>query len=106
MTSMSNASPNQGQLPTYQPEWPETAPQAWKPRLRRWEAAQYLAMVHGLQVAPATLAKYASVGGGPQFQRAGRIPLYTIAALDGWAIDRLGPLVSSTSDCRRMTGRT
>ncbi len=39
-----------------------------KPRLRRWEAAEYLRLVHGIEVAPATLAKWATVGGGPAFK--------------------------------------
>jgi len=72
-------------------------PPLHKPRLRRWEAAEYLALVHGLQVAPATLAKYASVGGGPGFHRVSRMPLYPKDELDRWARQRLGPVVSSTS---------
>jgi hypothetical protein len=68
-----------------------------KPRLRRWEAAEYLTLVHGLRVAPATLAKYASVGGGPGFHRVSRMPLYPREELDRWALQRLGPVVSSTS---------
>ena len=36
-----------------------------KPRLRRWEAADYLKVVHGIEVAPATLAKWASVAARP-----------------------------------------
>ena len=35
-----------------------------KPRLRRWEASEYMELAHGLTVAPATLAKLASIGGG------------------------------------------
>ncbi len=71
-----------------------------KPRLRRWEAAEYLELVHGVTVAAATLAKYASVGGGPSFNKGSnnRTPLYPIAELDRWALGRLGKLVSSTSD--------
>ena len=38
-----------------------------KPRLRRCEASSYLEQHHGLTVAVATLAKYATVGGGPAF---------------------------------------
>lgn len=69
-----------------------------KPRLRRWEAVDYLRLVHGIEVAPATLAKWASVGGGPAFNRAGRTPLYPVSELDRWAIERLGTLRRSTSD--------
>src|SRR3954451_15563879 len=53
----------------------------------------------GLSYAPATLAKYASIGGGPRFLHDnGRIPLYPETALDEWARSRLSPLKSSTSD--------
>jgi hypothetical protein len=71
-----------------------------KPRLRRWEAAEYLEIRHGLRIAPATLAKLASIGGGPAFNHAGRIPLYPTGELDQWAKNRLGPLVNSTSEIR------
>ena len=47
-----------------------------KPRLRRWEASEYMEFAHGLTMAPATLAKLASIGAGPGFHRVGRIPLY------------------------------
>jgi hypothetical protein len=67
-------------------------------RLRRVEASRYLLEEHGLQYAPATLAKLAVVGGGPKFQHAGRIPLYPPAELDAWAAVILSPLKSSTSD--------
>ena len=56
-----------------------------KPRLRRWEASEYMELAHGLTVAPATLAKLASIGGGPGFHRVGRIPLYPRDELDRWA---------------------
>ncbi len=69
-----------------------------KPRLRRWEASEYLGTVHGLTVAPATLAKLASVGGGPSYNRANRTPLYPTEELDRWAAARLGRLRQSTSD--------
>ncbi|QCN96464.1 hypothetical protein D3093_11665 [Azospirillum argentinense] len=69
-----------------------------KPRLRRWEASEYLELVHGITIAPATLAKLASIGGGPSFNKANRTPLYPAVELDRWAIERLGKLVRSTSD--------
>ena len=72
-----------------------------KPRLRRWEASEYMAFVHGFTVAPATLAKLASVGGGPGFHRVGRIPLYPRDELDRWATERLGRMVMSTSEVKR-----
>ena len=69
-----------------------------KPRLRRWEASEYMELAHGLTVAPATLAKLASIGGGPGFHRVGRIPLYPRDELDHWAKARLGRMVMSTSE--------
>lgn len=72
-------------------------PFADKPRLRRWEAAQYLMRQHGIGIAPSTLAKYATVGGGPRFQKAGRIPLYPVDELNLWAAEKLGAVVGSTS---------
>jgi hypothetical protein len=69
-----------------------------KPRLRRWEASEYLKLVHGIEVAPATLAKWASVGGGPAYHKSLRTPLYPTVELDLWADNRLGALRNSTSD--------
>lgn len=69
-----------------------------KPRLRRWEASQYLALAHGISYAPATLAKMASLGGGPIYQKANNTPLYTRDELDAWALARLGKPRRSTSD--------
>ncbi|TWB19212.1 DNA-binding protein [Nitrospirillum bahiense] len=81
-------------------ETPEVClpPALRKPRLRRWEAADYLGLVHGLAIKPATLAKLASVGGGPSYQLVGRSPLYPTSQLDAWATARLGKLVASTSE--------
>jgi hypothetical protein len=69
-----------------------------KPRLRRSEASEYLARVHGIVLVPNTLAKLACIGGGPPFQKAGRWPLYPTTELDRWANARLGRLVRSTSE--------
>jgi hypothetical protein len=69
-----------------------------KPRLRRWEASEYMEFAHGFTVAPATLAKLASVGGGPGFHRVGRIPLYPRDELDRWVTEKLGGMVMSTSE--------
>lgn len=83
-----------------QPRTPEVClpPALRKPRLRRWEASEYLMLVHGYQIAPATLAKLASIGGGPAFHKANRTPLYPKDELDRWAEERMGALVRSTSD--------
>lgn len=69
-----------------------------KPRLRRWEASQYLLSEYGIELAPATLAKLACIGGGPPFQKAGRVQLYPTDLLDEWAVTRLGAVVRSTSE--------
>ena len=69
-----------------------------RPRLRRAEAAEYLLEHHGLPVAAKTLAKYATVGGGPKFEKFGHVPLYPTALLDEWAAAKLGLPVASTSE--------
>lgn len=72
-----------------------------KPRLRRWEASEYLELVHGLRFAPATLAKLACIGGGPVFHRVNSTPLYPRCGdngLDDWATNKLGAPVRSTSE--------
>jgi hypothetical protein len=60
-----------------------------KSRLRRWEASDYLLRAHDYQIAPATLARMASTGGGPDFQKIGRWPNYSPAALDRWVAARM-----------------
>ncbi|GHD07725.1 hypothetical protein ACFOEZ_04155 [Tianweitania populi] len=67
------------------------------PRLRRSEVPGYMMEKHGIPVAEATLAKMATVGGGPTMQYAGRIPLYTPDDLDAWAGERLSKPVRSTA---------
>lgn len=68
-------------------------------RMRRAEASDYLMEQHGLSFTPATLAKKASLGGGPKFRKAGaRVALYDRSELDRWAQEILGPELSSTSD--------
>lgn len=68
-----------------------------KPRLRRWEAAEYLLLAHGISVAPSTLAKWVTIGGGPAFQRVNRTPLYPKTELDSWAAEKLGEPVANTA---------
>jgi hypothetical protein len=65
--------------------------------LNRKEACAYLREVHGITRAPSTLAKLASSGGGPNFQKAGKAPLYPTSELDLWAQKILSPLMASTS---------
>jgi hypothetical protein len=65
--------------------------------LGRKDAAQFLTE-RGYKTAPATLAKLACLGGGPQFQSWGRRPLYREGDLLAWAQARTTGLRRSTSD--------
>jgi hypothetical protein len=56
-------------------------------RYSRREAAQWLTD-NGYRTAEASLAKLASVGGGPVFEKFGRKPLYTEAGLLAWVASR------------------
>jgi hypothetical protein len=66
--------------------------------LRRKAASDYLHETHGLDRAPSTLAKLAVIGGGPIFQRIGRVPLYATDDLDKWVASKLSAPMRSTSD--------
>lgn len=68
-----------------------------KPRLRRWEASEYLKLVHGIEVAPTTLAKWVTVGGGPEYQKVNRTPLYPTIGLDHWVAEKLSAPVRNSS---------
>ena len=67
-------------------------------RLRRKEASTYLLREWGISRTPKTLAKLATIGGGPPFEKDGRFPLYTPPVLDTWARSQLSPLVHSTAE--------
>jgi hypothetical protein len=71
-------------------------------RLRRKEAAAYVEERHGIPCAPKTLAKYAVIGGGPIFRKAGKTPLYSAYDLDAWAESKLSKPVRSTSELREV----
>lgn len=71
------------------------------PRLRRKQVPAYLAEKHGIPIAVATLAKLATIGGGPPMQYLGRFPLYATDDLDKWAAGKIGRRVSSTSERER-----
>ena len=71
--------------------------------LRRTEAATYVTDTYGIPCSPKTLAKLACVSSdGPPFRLAGRFPLYPTSGLDTWAKSKIGPLVRSTSEVRRI----
>jgi hypothetical protein len=56
-----------------------------KPKLyRRPAAAAYVREVFQIPCSPNTLAKMATVGGGPEITYVGRWPMYSEAALDTW----------------------
>ena len=66
--------------------------------LRRRAAAEYLREQRGIPCSEKTLAKLACVGGGPNYRRFGRIPLYLIADLDAYAEAKISKPVQSTSE--------
>ena len=71
-------------------------------RLRRKEASAYLLREWGIARTPATLAKLATIGGGPPFEKDGRFPLHTEEGLDEWARAQLSPLVHSTAELAQL----
>jgi hypothetical protein len=66
-------------------------------RLTRRTAAEALTAA-GFPVSPETLATKATRGGGPPFQRFGRVPLYRWGDCLDWAHSRLSAPISSTSE--------
>lgn len=71
--------------------------------LRRKEAAKYVTDTYNVPCSPKTLAKLACISSeGPPFRLAGRFPLYPVSGLDAWAQRKIGPLVRSTSEFRRV----
>ena len=71
-------------------------------RLRRKEASTYLRDQWGITRTPNTLAKLAVIGGGPPFEKDGRIPLHTEEGLDEWARSQLSPVVRSTAELAQL----
>ncbi len=66
--------------------------------LRRGEAADYVAKTLGAPCTKNTLAKLATVGGGPAFRKIGPTPLYDPVDLKSWVEARLTKRVHSTSE--------
>ncbi|MFZ6762123.1 hypothetical protein [Pseudoroseomonas sp. WGS1072] len=83
---------------TDQPAEPRLTGSLRNPNLRRWEASEYLYLTRGWKIAPATLAKLVTEGGGPPFFKVNRTPLYPKVELDRWADEKLGKLRTSSSD--------
>ena len=70
-----------------------------QPRLvRRRAASQYLQDRWAMRASEQTLAKYAGLGCGPEFQRYSRDVVYDVQKLDEWARSRLSKPVRSTSE--------
>lgn len=66
--------------------------------IRRDAAAEYLRQRYG-HGSPRTLAKLAVTGGGPRYVRSGtRMVLYRREDLDEWAMSKITPAQSSTSE--------
>jgi hypothetical protein len=65
--------------------------------LRRNAAAEYTSD-KWFPCAPKTLAKFACIGVGPVFRKAGRFPIYGPPELDEWARSRISGPRRSTSD--------
>lgn len=51
----------------------------------------------GLRATPGTLAKWATVGGGPRFRKFGRDVVYDVADLDAWIDSKLSAPMASTT---------
>ena len=66
--------------------------------MRRADAARYIRETYGIPCVATTLAKYACIGNGPRYRKAGKFPIYSRDDLDAWANQRLGEFVRSTSE--------
>ena len=67
---------------------------------RRAEASQYLVETWRIPCSAGALAKLAVVGGGPEYRKAGRTPLYPQDALDEYARSKLSRRVRKTAELR------
>jgi hypothetical protein len=74
----------------------KTTPATKAKRFRRAEVPAYLKLEWGLSYSSKTLAKLATLGGGPPMEYDGRRPLYPQDGLDAWAAAKIGPRVNST----------
>ncbi len=70
--------------------------------LTREEAAEFIRRL-GIPMSHRTLAKYASVGGGPEMRRFGRRVLYEPAKLSDWVESRLSESRRSTSELNSLS---
>ena len=77
------------------------APMDSLPGLTRKEASRYLRERWGIRRSPATLAKLATLGGGPRFMKVGSGVLYPIEHLDEFARSAMSGPYGSTSEYPR-----
>ena len=68
--------------------------------LRRADAANYVENRHGVPCAARTLAKLATLGGGPVIHYFGKVPLYRPDDLDAWVQSRISGPVASTAELK------
>jgi hypothetical protein len=69
--------------------------------MHRREAANYLKERHGFG-AERTLAKGVVTGDTPEHRKCGRLVLYTVDALDEWALSKIGPAVRLSAETERV----
>ena len=71
--------------------------------LNRQRAAEYIETTWGLPCSPRTLAKLASVGGGPVFHKALGAAVYEPQNLDSWAASKIcAPMVRASGAAEAM----
>ena len=74
--------------------------------LSRAEASVYLQQFWKMPHSVGTLAKLAVVGGGPEFRKAGRVPLYPQDGLDTYARSKLTRRVRTTTELKTSSDKS
>ncbi len=69
---------------------------------RREAAAAFVREVFGIPCSPATLAKMATIGGGPGIVYVGRWPMYEDAALRAWVAAKTSAARSTSERPRHL----
>jgi hypothetical protein len=69
--------------------------------VQRAEAARYLTE-NWFPISEQTLANLARRGGGPVFQKAGKLPVYTPKNLDSWARSKLSRPVTTNAELKEV----
>lgn len=68
-----------------------------KQYVRRSPAAEYVKERYGF-CTEKSLAKLATIGGGPKYRKIGKMVVYDLDDLDAWAQSRMSEPVGSTSE--------